>query len=368
MTKNRVGCLFVLVPLLFATAASAQETPPAAQPATGDITLNVVVTPKSGPPVSGLEQGDFTILDNKVPQTITGFEAVRGRETPVEVILVVDDVNIGIERIAYVRSEMDKFFKLDGGRLSYPMALAFVTDSGIKLQENFSTDGNALATALDQYTLNLHTILRSGGIYSAEERYDVSMKSLYELLTHEEQRPGRKLIIWLSPGWPLLSGPGVQEQLDNRQEQQIFSQVVQLSDLMHQAHVTLYSIDPLGTADFGTRAFWWQDFTKGINKPSQAQWGDLALQVLAVQSGGLVLQTGNDITQYLQRCVADAQAYYRISFMPTLDTKKNEVYHHIEVRVNKGGETARARQGYYTLSSTPKTGAPSKVPSYAPVH
>lgn len=346
MTKKRVGCLLVLAGLVLPTVARAQQSAP--PPATGDMTLNVVVTQKSGPPVSGLEQADFTVLVNKVPQTITGFQPMRGREAPVEVIMVIDDVNTGIEHIAYERSEIDKFFKLDGGKLSYPMALAFVTDQGIKLQESFSTDGNALAAALDQYTLNLHTILRSGGIYSAEERFDVSMKSLYELLTHEATRPGRKLILWMSPGWPLLSGAGVQEQIDNRQQQQIFKEVMELSSLMRQANVTLYSIDPLGAADFGTRSFWWQDYTKGLNKTSQAEWGDLALQVLAVQSGGMVLQTGNDITQYVQRCVSDAQAYYQISFVPTLEQKKNEVYHHIEVKVNKGGLTARTRQGYYT--------------------
>jgi VWFA-related protein len=366
MTKNRHGYLFVLIALVWSTTVSAQQTSP--PPATGDMTLNVVVTPKSGPPVRGLEQSDFTVLVNKVPQTITAFQAIRGREAPMDVIMVIDDVNTGIEHIAYERSEIDKFLKLDGGRLSNPMALAFVTDQGIKLQESFSTDGNALAAALDQYTLNLHTILRSGGIYSAEERFDVSMKSLYELLSHEATRPGRKLVLWMSPGWPLLSGPGVQEQLDNRQQQQIFKEAVELSNLVLQANVTLYSIDPLGTADFGTRSFWWQDFTKGLNKPSQAEWGNLALQVLAVQSGGMVLTTGNDITQYVQRCVADAQAYYQITFLPTLEQKKDEMYHRIEVKVNKGGMTARTRQGYYTLSSSPNSGAPAKVPNYAPTH
>ncbi|MGB9514681.1 MAG: VWA domain-containing protein [Candidatus Acidiferrum sp.] len=368
--RDRLKLLLVFFSLVCVTAGLAQTPPsaPATQPTTGEITLDVVVTPKSGPPVSGLQQQDFTITENKVPQTITAFQAFRGREAPVDVILVIDDVNTGIEHVAYERSEIDKFLKLDGGHLSNPMSLAFVTDSGIKLQEGFTSDGNSLVAALDQYTLNLHTILRSGGIYSAEERLDISMKSIFGLATHEAARPGRKLIIWLSPGWPLLSGPGVQEQIDNKQQQQIFNDVVLLSNLMRQGRITLYSIDPLGAADFGTRAFWWQEFTKGIDKPSQAEWGNLALQVLAVQSGGLALTTGNDITAYLQQCVADAQAYYQISFIPSLEQKKNEAYHRIEVRVDKGGTTVRTRQGYYDQSVSPSSGTPAKVPSYAPMH
>jgi VWFA-related protein len=349
MHKTNITFAAWFVAALWASTAVAQQSESPAQPESGVITLDVVVTPKSGPPVSDLQEQDFTVRQDKEQCPITAFQAFRGSEAPVEIILVIDDVNTGLERIAYERFEIDKFFKLDGGRLAHPVALAFLTDSGIKLQDTFTKDGNALASSLDQYTLSLHTILRSGGIYGAAERFEVSMKSLYELGTHEASRPGRKLIVWLSPGWPLLSGPGVEEQLDNKQQQQIFSNAVQLSNLLRQGRITLYSIDPLGTADFSTRAFWWQDFTKGLSKPSQAAWGNLALQVLAVQSGGLVFTTGNDITGYLERCVTDTQAYYELSFVPSLEHNKSDVYHRIEVRVDKPGVVARTRQGYYSL-------------------
>ena len=159
--------------------------------------------------------------------------------------------------------------------------------------------------------------------------------------------PGRKFILWISPGWPLLSGPGVEEQMSEKQRQQIFANVVGISNLLRQGRITLYSIDPLGSADFAGRAFWWEAFEKGISKPNQADWGDIALQVLAVQSGGLAFTTDNDITAMLQRCVADAQAYYEISFVPSLEQKR-ATYHHVEVRVAKSGAVARARQGFYT--------------------
>jgi hypothetical protein len=119
------------------------------------------------------------------------------------VILVVDDVNTGLEHVAYERSEMNKLLKIDSGHLANPTALAFLQDSGIKVQEGFSTDGNALSASFEQYTLGLHSILRSGGIYSAAERYQVSLRALYELATRESARPGRKFIVWIS----LLAAP-----------------------------------------------------------------------------------------------------------------------------------------------------------------
>ena len=42
------------------------------------ITLDVVVTDHSGKPVPGLQQQDFTLLDNKQPQPIVDFRAADG--------------------------------------------------------------------------------------------------------------------------------------------------------------------------------------------------------------------------------------------------------------------------------------------------
>lgn len=350
MFSNARLCFFLLVCMFCAAAGSAQEPSPPTQPSTDTINLDVVVTAKSGPPVTGLQQQDFTILDNKVPQTIASFRAVRGREAPVEVVLVVDDVNTGITNIAYERSEIDKFLRADGGQLANPVALAFLTDDGIKVQNDFSSDGNALSAALDQYGLGLHSIHRSGGIYSAIERFEISTKALLQLATREAARPGRKIIVWVSPGWPILSGPGVEQQMDAKQEQRIFSDVVQASTLLRQGRITLYSIDPLGSADFGGRAFRWEAYEKGINKPSQAEWGDLALQVIATQSGGIALTSSNDITGSVKQCLADTQAYYEISFAPPLDQKRDE-YHRLEVHLLDRKLTARTRQGYYAQPS-----------------
>jgi len=101
-----VAIIFILLlPLV------GQQVPTVLPSDTGDIRLEVVVTPRSGPPVSGLEQNDFTVWDNKAQQTITSFRALRGHESPVEVLLVVDDVNTGFSHIAFERSEIDKFLK-----------------------------------------------------------------------------------------------------------------------------------------------------------------------------------------------------------------------------------------------------------------
>jgi hypothetical protein len=74
--------------------------------------------------------------------------------------------------------------------------------------------------------------------------------------------------------------------------------------------------------------------------------GNLALQVLAAQSGGKVLNSNNDLTQLIANCVIDAKAYYTMSFIyPPADHP--DEFHSLEVKVDKPGLTARTRMGYY---------------------
>src|ERR1700733_8940564 len=215
------------------------------------ITLDVLVTDKSGKPVSGLQQQDFTLLDNKQPQKILSFEGVQGAasksDQPVEVILLVDEVNKTFTNVSFERAQIEKFLKRDGGELPVPVSLAVLSDSGIAMGNASGQDGNALAVELSQNKAGLRTITRSQGIYGADDRVGLSLRALGELAEYEAPRPGRKLVIWISPGWPLLTGP--RNELTDKDQRRIFSNIVGLSDSLRRARITLNSIDPLGTQD-----------------------------------------------------------------------------------------------------------------------
>jgi VWFA-related protein len=333
----------LLSPLLWVSMLFAQQNVPPTSAPESRIDLDVVVTAKSGPPVADLEQKDFTLFDNKALQRITSFQAVSGKQDPVHVILVIDAVNTGYQNIAYQRGQIDKFLRANGGRLAQPMALAFFTDTGTQVQQDFSTDGNRLSESFDQYAIGLRDLRRSSQ-YQGSERFQLSMNALRELAEQESKLPGRKMILWVSPGWPLLSGPGIE--LDNKQQNQLFSSIVGLSTQLRQARITLYSVDPLGTAEGIGRTFYYQDFLKGVSKSSQVRVGDLGLQVLATQTGGMALSSNNDIVSLLQKCLDDTEAYYQLSFTPAPADHRDE-YHNLLIQLAKPGLTARTRTGYY---------------------
>jgi VWFA-related protein len=341
--ERRLG-LLIFAPMLFVAVLSAQQKTPPTPAAAATIDLDVVVTPRTGPPVADLQQQDFTVLDNKSPQHITSFHAFGGSQAPIQVILVIDAVNLPYERIAYERGEIDKFLHANGGRLAYPTSVAFFTDKGIQVQQGFSTNGIELSSSVDSYAVGLRDIRRSSQ-FEASDRFQLSINALRSLVGSVADRPNRKIVLWISPGWPLLSGPGVY--LDSRQQNQLFSTVVDLSTQLRQAHVTLYSVNPIGAEESVGRTFYYQDFVKGVAKPGQVQVGDLSVQVLATQSGGLVLNGSNNITGLLEQCLADTEAYYELSFSPAPSDHRDE-YHHLTIQVAKPGLTARTRDGYYS--------------------
>jgi hypothetical protein len=99
--------VLILAVLLAASTTSAQQLAPPSRAGGNRIDLDVVVARKSGTPVSGLQQQDFTLLDNKVPQTITSFQALDGTQTPIQVVIVIDAVNAPYRAIAYERDQID---------------------------------------------------------------------------------------------------------------------------------------------------------------------------------------------------------------------------------------------------------------------
>jgi VWFA-related protein len=334
----------LLVGFSFAVVLSGLSAQEASRPAS-TIDLDVVVTARTGPPVAGLRQQDFTVLDNKTPVSLTSFQAVSGNQVPMHVVLLIDAVNITYQGLASERDQLDRFLRANGGRLAAPTALAFFTDNGTQIQEGFSTDGNELSTSLDQYTVGLRNIRRSSQ-YGGSDRFQLSMNALSQLAEREAGVPGRKMVLWISPGWPLLSGPGIE--LSNKQQQQLFANIVALSTRLRQGRTTLYSVDPLGTGESVGRNFYYKNFIKGVAKLNQVQVGDLGLQVIATQTGGLALSSSNDVAALISTCMADAQAYYELSFAPPMaDSPKGAEYHSLEVRVGTPGYTARTRTGYY---------------------
>jgi VWFA-related protein len=318
----------------------------------GRIHLDVLVSDAGGKPVLGLLPSDFTILDNNQPRKLLSFRSYDGVNVkpapPVEVILVVDTVNLPFQQISFIRQEIARFLRQNSGHLAQPVSLMLLTEAGLRIQPRPSVDGNALLTILDQIKGSVHGITAAMGAEGDLQRFQLSLRQMAAIAENEARRPGRKLLIWVGPGWPMLDSPNYS--FSDKDQRRYFDAIVELSTRMREARMALYSVAPASSVmGAGTREFLYRDFLKGVRSPRQSDTGDLALKVLAVQSGGRILGPDNDIAGQIDNCIADADAFYTLSFNPPPAEHADE-YHDLKVTVSQAALTVRTNTGYYNQS------------------
>ena len=335
------------------TERPAQPTnPPSVVTSAGHVHLDVTVTDAAGKPVLGLDPSEFKLIDNSQPHKILSFRSFDGINAkpnpPVLVILVIDMVNLPFQQVAFVRQEIDKFLHENGGHLAQPVSIMLLTDAGLRVQPRPTVDGNALSGLVQQIQGNIRNIDSAMGGEGLLERFRLCVRQMESIAENEATRPGRKLVIWVGPGWPMVTTPEL-GYYSNRDQLSYFEGIVELSTRLREGRTVLYSVSPASGTAGGTNSNntqFYRNYLKGVPSAKQASPGNLALKVLATQSGGQVLGPDNDLAGQIDRCVADANAFYSVSFDPP-HTDHPDEYHDLKVEVSQPGATARTNTGYY---------------------
>jgi VWFA-related protein len=155
--------LFVAIALR-GTRAQGQQTPttPTIKVTSALVFLDVTVFDKKGHPVvSGLTKDDFTITEDKVPQTIFSFAAPDVQvmsagadddnpngEAP-KTVLVMDLLNSSFEDFAYIRYEAEQFLKSQPPQLASPTELLVVGNDSLEMLQGFTRNRAELLDALE---------------------------------------------------------------------------------------------------------------------------------------------------------------------------------------------------------------------------
>lgn len=353
MHLSHLGPLLVALSITpFATLAA--QAP--AQPDSEQMTIHVTVSGHNGAPVEGLTKDDFTLTDNKHPESITGFRALTG--TQVGIVIVLDTVNLPYNEVSFARQQLAQFFS-SNSHLAQPVALGVLEDSGLKMQPEFTTDGNALHSQLDGYSIGLRELPRSTGYYGAEERLQISL-SMFTGLVAQLPKNGMKRIIWISPGWPLLSGPGVQ--LNNSQRVPIFGNIVAITTELRRSQIIVDAVNPGGASQDVGQTNFYESFLRAPRNPGDVDLGQLGVQVIAQQSGGLVLNGSNDIAGLVERAMEQTKASYELTFTPAPGEHDNE-YHELQLKVHRPGVTVHTTAGYYARPVFPELQHAAPSPS-----
>ena len=313
--------------------------------AEGLIKLDVMVTDSSGKPAAGLNAKDFRLLEDGREQKILSFDAFNGSalgtEPPVKIILLLDTLQVPAELARDERIAIESFLRKDQGRLARPVSLFELTDSGLWTPTHPASDGNVLAHEIEHNELTM--IRPNAGWHSSTGQLtsplEMALKTLGQIATDERRRPGRKLLLWIGPGW----GIGTGEAGSLKTESDLFGTITWFSDLLREAHVVLYSF---AAGELDSRRPLYEDYLEGVSSSNRANLVHLNRNVLAVQSGGRAIEGKFDIEREIENCVQEDGPYYRLSFDPLRAGKLNE-YHSLKIEVDETGLSARTSTGYY---------------------
>ena len=351
MFPSHRHCLsLVLFFLSFTWAQGAYVTPLTqnfSDAGSGLINLDVVVTDASGNIVSGLKTSDFSLLESGKPQKIVSFQALDGvsvqPEPPVAVIMVIDMLLLPGNLISNELNSVEAFLRRNDGRLTAPVCIFTILESGLWQVAGASRDGNALAAQV-AHTTSFKLIRRfQGGSSSSLKITDppslTALKAMGEIATAERRKPGRKLLLWVGPGWGIGSGSFNES---SGPKENTFYTICWFSTLLREARIALYSFS---VGEIGPSGLYLA-YVPGVELVAKASFLSLNRKVLAVQSGGRVLNSSYDLVSEMESCVREASAFYTLTFDP-LPADHADEWHELNVQIDKPGLTARTNTGYY---------------------
>jgi VWFA-related protein len=337
-----------------ATVSSESFMVRANSPPEGLIHLDVAATDRKGRPFSGLAAKDFTLLDNGVAQKIVSFEASNQAsdetERLTEVVLVLDEVNLASIQLELVKDESIKFLRQNGGHLAQPTSVYWFTAAGLYASARPTTDGNALAEDVAHHRSPrvLWKVKPNHGAHTSAELewsalWNRAIQTVYSAAIERREKSGRKLLVWMGVGWP-ARGP-----LEHRDA--AFESLVELSTRIREARLVISQVTTWSDPQISN--FDYMDYLAGVRTSSDLEKSDpedrvprFALPVLALQSGGLVLDKSPDIARAIRQSVEDASEFYTVSFNPPHAAQPDE-YHDLKVQINASGLSGRTNTGYY---------------------
>lgn len=334
----------------------------------GLIRLDVSVTDKAGKTVKSLQRQDFAVIDNGRESQIIAFRAPdlqSAVDKSPTVILVIDTLGLPRELAAFEREQVVQFLRRNAGRLSSPVTVFSLDDSGFFLAADASIDGNALANAVESDS-------RIDAFFTAPDKKSRSktvptdaslinfpalsaLRALGTLAAKLDHEPGRKLLIWLGPGpaeratdvnapyaKDVINYSSLGEHRDARMRE-LFQKLVWFTTLLRQARITL---DCIFVGEHQPIDDKWLQTLEGVPPADQANWSNLYRGALAIRTGGQVIVASKDLASQIAGLVETGQTAYTLTFDPTPAAEPDE-FHPLKIHVRQPGLLVHTSTGYY---------------------
>ncbi len=383
-----------------------RSQPPIFRTGVNFVRVDVIVTDKSGGPVSDLKPEDFIVTEAGKAQKIETFKLVSldgglmpvsdGPPIPIRSDadeqteaarddvrlfgMFLDDYHVKRDSSLAMRQQLARFVETQLGPsdmigLMYPLqSLAAVRMTrnhdvvrrGILEFEGRKYDYRPRNQLEEQY------VYRASAEQIERFRNQLSFRAIRALIMHMGSlKEGRKALILVSEGFSNTLPPQLQDAASGlgagslspvdphagnssmEQTRQFFasadiqSDLAAIYDLANRNNVAIYTVDPRGlaTSEFAIDQ-------PAVNARTDAQYlrtTTETLRVLSDNSDGRALVGRNDLTIAMKQIVVDSSAYYLLGYNSTLSAPDGK-FHEITVKVKRPGVQVRHRRGYWALT------------------
>jgi VWFA-related protein len=306
----------------------------------GLFSIDLVVADSAGNPVSDLAPWDFTLLDNGQPAKIrTLHNSLEASEPVPELIFVLDAINLSPQQLTQTESAIIHFLRRNNGHLEAACFLYRLTRDGLFSSSKHTRDGDMLAQEVEQHK-SPRTVWKSGrnnelgslGSWEARSQPNpLSLRALGSIAIDQREIAGRKVVVWISPGWPVNRGDIG------------FDEATEFSTRLREARITLDNVNVWPNPD---QSFNYHDYLEAPRSQKDMQPAKLALQVIATHTGGLVLDSSGNLDRDIERCVEEERGFCTLTFNPP-HTYRMDEFHDLRLQVARPALTVRAPTGYY---------------------
>lgn len=375
-----LGAVFFFALLAAATAQDSKVIP--SQPATTftsrtDVVLvPVAVREKSGQVASGLKKESFRLMVDGKPVSLASFEEVESGAAPALLpvergvytnrianeeqpqrltVLLLDYLNTPFLNREEERREVAKFVQQEL-KPDEPVALLALTRGGLRLLQSFTTSSGDLTVAVRRSRMSrsemngLHWVgpmpQDPPGQFILRERIRTTLEKLEQLGNALAGVPGRKVVVWMTGGFPYL--PYDRFSLTH-QNTEFLDDYERVWHTLNQANVSLYPIDAKGLVNtLFERRFSAVRGRAPMGPPGLRynvfQEEQDTLKSFADETGGVACVNRDQYVSCIEAAQREAVDYYLLSFRVTPEMRTND-WHRIQVKVD-GKYEVRARQGF----------------------
>jgi VWFA-related protein len=364
------------------TLADASQQPPAAtlSIATREVLLDIVVTDKSGQPVTGLTAADFAVTEEGDPQRLSHLEEhhpMTAAElaplkaapalppntftnfTPVvnsnaSTVILIDALDAGIQTQMELRQQLIDCLKhLQPGT---PVAL-FEVDTEMRLIQGFTSDPQVLFEAANSKR-NMPSLLRP--IRGTREEYrrariDILRSGFQMMGRYLAGFPGRKSLIWLTGAIPASYQSDPLGTSFGKSFKDDFAVLednpADLVDALTLSRVAVYPIDARGLQTPPQ----FEAANNGHASPGATMrfegrqaFQHMDLDTIAEATGGRAYYNTNGLKQVIAGIINNGSNYYTLAYA-TNNKTWNGQFRHIKVKLDRPGVRAQYRQGYYAV-------------------